>query len=393
MTQPYLFGFPSSVKAISFPGRPRILTVEVAGGPCPPGNYGANGEPFILTNPVGAGGPFVVIGPVGNEQPFVAAVPVGPSGPSGPFVLNGATGSNGVLTSSTPGSMTGSFQAFAPPPFSAPVITTPFDKDMLARFCAWEEPIPLYLSSDQSLAGGVLFFNVDNITMLLKNPKLFKFQINTKDHSVTPPGPPQFIYYLYLTGEGQPFPGPIVNATGNILTQSFFDQSGFLPPSVDPTSPAQVSTYGDEIGGVCDMYFQNPNQGGLYQSLFGVPFTPGPSTEAVAIEEIANLITMGFSLPGYVNYFAWAISPTPPPPGFCSWEFTVKTWRRATQFIVNLNGTIGGVSIVGPKNKLFPVKPIQTTTAVSRGANGPACTNTISVVPASMQFSISQKFS
>ena len=352
MTQPYLFGFPSSVKAISFPGRPRILTVEVAGGPCPPGNYGANGEPFTLFSPVG----------------------------------------NGILTSSTPGA-TGSFDAFKQPPAAAPMIATPFSQDMLARFYAWEEPIPLYLSSDQSLAGGVLFFDIDNIMTLLHNPKSFQFQISTRDHSAPSPGPPQFIYYLYLTGEGQPFPGPLVNATGNILTQSFLDQSGFLPPSVDPTSPAQVSTYGDEIGGVCDMYFQNPNQGGLYQSLFGVPFTPGPSTEAVAIEEIANLITMGFSLPGYVNYFAWAISPTPPPPGFCSWKFTVKTWRRATQFIVNSNGTIGSVSIVGLKKKLFPVKPIQTTTAVSRGANGPACTNTISVVPASMRFSVSQKFS
>ena len=354
--KPYLFGFPASLKGISFPGKPRIVTIEAHGGPCAPGNYSYNGEAFNFFGP----------GPLGGG----AIVGIG-----------------------TPGAP-GTFQAWKIPPPKAPNVVVPFSNDMLNRFYAWEQPIPLFLSSDESNAGGVLFLDIDNISTALNNPKSFQTFIYTQAHgSAIPPSPPQFIYYLYLTGLGQSFPGPVINATGNINTQSFLDQSGRLPPNIDPTSPAQVSTYGEEVSADCDMYFNSPNTNNQYQNVFGVPFSPGPSTPELAEQEIMNLITLGLSEPGFVNYFQWAIAPSPGPPGFCSWNFTVKSWRRANNFGVNPDATLGSVTQVSSKGQSFAAKPIVTTMATSDGANGPACTNTITIYPASMNVTVSQKFS
>src|SRR5208282_345595 len=170
MTKPYFFGFPSSIKGISFPGKPRIVTVEAHGGPCPPGNYSYNGEPFTFfaPNPIG-GGSIVGIG--------------------------------------TPGD-TSSFQAWKIPPPKAPAIVNPFRTDMKNRFYAWEQPVPLFLPAAEDQAGGVLFLEIDNIAAALGNPGSFQIFIDTLAHGTgLPPTPPQYIYYLYLTGIGQSFPG------------------------------------------------------------------------------------------------------------------------------------------------------------------------------------------
>lgn len=359
MTKPYLFGFPTSITGISFPGKPRILTAEVQGVTPNTGNYVFNGEPFE----------------------FFASLPVGPANKvNGIALVPGVTGPLGLPTFVRPS--------------PAPAIVNPFSTDMMNRLYAWEQPVPGFISSNQTTGAAVLFLDVDNAVKAFNNPKTFQFNIQTSSHGTSPPGPPQFIYYLYQNGLGIGFPPPAINATGNIVTQTFLDQSGFLPGNIDPTSPAQVSTYGDEIGGVCDMYFNNPNNNNLYQNVFGVPFSPGPSTEALAQQEIANLVTLGLVVPDGISYFQWAITP-PPPPGSaaCSWTISFKTWRRANNFVVNSNGTLGVVSIVPAKGRPIIVQPVKSTSVQSKGANGPACANLVTVNPATMQFTIQQKFS
>src|SRR5208282_280631 len=280
-------------------------------------------------------------------------------------------------------------------PSVPPKIVKPFSMDMLQRLYAWEQPVPGFVSSNQTTGAAVLFLDIDNVVKAFNNPKTFQFNIQTSSHGTsTPPGPPEFIYYLYLTGEGQSFPGPTINATGNLNTQSFRDNSGGLPSNVDPTSPEQVSEFGEEVGGFCDMYFNLPNAGNAYENAFGVPFTPGPSTPELAVQEIANLITGGFTEPGFVDFFQWAVAP-PPPPGSaaCSWTIAVKSWRRANNFVVNPDGTLGIVSIVPAKGEPVMVQPVRRTALDSHGSNSSACVNLVTVTPGSMTFTVSQKFS
>ena len=357
---PYLFGFPTKVVGISFPGKPRIITVEVQGITPNTGNYAFNGEPFS----------------------FFANPPVGPANKvNGIALVPGVTGPLGLPT-------------FVQPP-PAPNIVNPFSDDMKKRLYAWEQPVPGFVSSNGTVGAAVLFLEVDNAVNAFNNPNTFQFEIQTTSHGTsTPPGPPEFIYYLYLTGEGQSFPGPAISATGNPATQTFMDLSGLLPHNVDPTSPEQVSEYGAEVGGFCDMYFGGPSVYIAYQATFGVPFTPAPSSAAIAVQEIENLITLGFSEPGYMNYFQWAIAP-PPPPGSaaCSWTIGIKSWRRANNFVVNPDGTLGVVSIVPAKGPPIIAKPVRQTMLDSHGSNSQACVNLITVTPGAMTFTTEQNFS
>ncbi len=357
---PYLFGFPTKVVGISFPGKPRIITVEVQGITPNTGNYTFNGEPFT----------------------FFANQPVGPANKaSGIDLVPGVTGPLGLPT-------------FVQPP-PAPKIVKPFSDDMKKRLYAWEQPVPGFVSSNETTGAAVLFLEIDNAVKAFNNPKTFQFEITTTSHGTsTPPGPPEFIYYLYLTGEGQSFPGPRIDATGNLATQSFLDQSGSLPSNIDPTSPEQVSEFGTEFGGFCDMYFGNGPMAADYLLVYGVPFSPGPSTPEVAAQEIQNLIAGGFTEPGHVDFFQWAIAP-PPPPGSaaCSWTITIKSWRRANNFVVNPDGTLGVVSIVPTKGPPIIAKPVRQTMLDSHGSNSPACVNLITVTPGSMTFTVEQKFS
>src|SRR5208282_4101651 len=104
MTKPYFFGFPSSIKGISFPGKPRIVTVEVQGITPNTGNYTFNGEPFE----------------------FFANPPVGPTNKvNGIALVPGVTGPLGLPT-------------FVRPPPAAPNIVKPFSLDMKNRLYAWE---------------------------------------------------------------------------------------------------------------------------------------------------------------------------------------------------------------------------------------------------------------
>jgi hypothetical protein len=359
MTAPYLFGFPSALKSISFPGKPRILTIEVAGLTPATGNYSDNGEGFT----------------------FYAARPVGPNNRVGGIDL--------VPGDNTPAGLP-TFSGIQPP-----TLVNPFSLDMTRRLYAWQQPVPGYISTDGTTGAAVLFLDIDNVAAIFKNQKTFPFSIQTRSHGTsTPPGPAQSIYYLYQNGLGIGFPPPLINATGDIATQSFLDQSGFLPPNVDPTSPAQVSTYGDEIGGVCDMYFNTPNNNNLYQNVFGVPFSPGPSTAADAAQEIANLVTLGLVVPGGVSYFQWVVAPAPPPgSAACSWTIKVRSWRRANSFPVSAVGILGTPMFVPAKGKTVAIDPVKTITVNSGGVNPSACNTRITVTPSTMEFTAVPNFS
>lgn len=351
MTAPYKFGFPSRLTAISFPGRPRIVTVEAQAITVNPGNYSYNGEPFFFAGPLGTGSSGIAPGPAG------------------------AIG-------------------FRKPPATAPAIVQPFSPDMLNRLYSWEQPPHGYINANQTIGAGAIFVDLDNVLTLSPKAKTIQFEVDTKSHgSSTPPPAPVSIWYLYLTGLGQPFPGAFVNATGDINTQSFRDNSGLLPPTIDPTQPSQVSEYGSEVGGVCDMYFGDGPVAAQYLEIFGVPFSPGPSTEAEANIEIDNLITIGATEPGYVSTFQWMVTPPLPPGGAeCSWSLKVNSWRRANNFVVTNTGVILLATIVDPKGKTFEIAPTKTQMLVSGGGNPKACRNIITVAPGSMQFSVLQRF-
>src|SRR5208282_5410150 len=150
MTKPYFFGFPSSIKGISFPGKPRIVTVEVQGITPNTGNYAFNGEPFE----------------------FFANPPVGPDNK-----VNGIALVPGVVG-----------------PLGLPTFVQP-------------SPVPGFINSDQTTGAAALFLEIDNAVKPFNNPKTFQFEIQTSSHGTsTPPGPPQFIYYLYQNGLGIGFP-------------------------------------------------------------------------------------------------------------------------------------------------------------------------------------------
>ena len=336
--KPYVFGFPSSLKGISFPGKPRILTLEVQAKTVNPGNWTFNGEVF------------------GGLIPGVQQV----------------------------------YQYLGSPP--APTIVNPMSADMIARLLNWQNPFPSYLNSNQTVGQGIHFFDIDNF--MLQNPraKTLPFQTVTASHgSSTPPGPPEITWYIYWTGQGQAVdPQAIINATQNIATQSFLDVTGTLPPTVDPTSPAQVSEYGAEIGGGGSMNFQW-QYASQYLLVYGVPLPGGASSAAAALVIIENLEGLGIS-PGQLASFPWAIA-SPPPPGSaeCTWSIRARTWRRANNFPIGTDAVLDQPTFVTPK-KFLIIDPIQDTTVTSGGPNPRACINTVVLNPASMRFGFMQKF-
>lgn len=363
MTKPYLFGFPSSIKGISFPGKPRILTVECNSGPCPPGNFSYNGEGFVFSaqQPVGPA----------NIDSAVALIP-GVAGPLGLPTYNQLLGN----------------------PYNPPPIVTPFSAAMLDLLYAWEQPVPGYVSTDQTTGAAVLFLDMDNVARVFNNPKSFQFFLQTSSHGTsTPVPPPELNWYIYWTGLGQAVdPQAIISPTENVNTQSFLDVTGTLPGTVDPTSPDQVSAYGRELGAGGCMNFQW-QYNASYQFVYGVPFPGSASSQVAARTIITNATAIGIPV-GYLDTFPWAFVPSPyPGQGFCSWVFTVKSWRRANNFLMNDDGTLGNVTIAGPKGQAFHAEPLHMIMAQSRGANGPPCQNIISVDPATMQFTVSQNFS
>src|SRR5208282_3819973 len=190
MTKPYTFGFPSSIKGISFPGKPRILTVEVQGVTPNTGNYAFNGEPFeFFANPP--------VGPV-NKVNGIALVP-------------GVVGPLGLPT-------------FVQPP-PAPNIVNPFSFDMKNRLYAWEQPVPGFISSNETTGAAVLFLEIDNVVKAFNNPKTFQFEIQTSSHGTsTPPGPPETIWFIYYDPLNiSASEAASVSATQNFATQSFLD--------------------------------------------------------------------------------------------------------------------------------------------------------------------------
>jgi hypothetical protein len=371
MTAPYLFGFPSSIKGISFPGKPRIITAEVQGITVNPGNYSYNGESFT----------------------FSAAQPVGPhNNISGIGLVPGTAGHLGLPT----------FKGLNPP-----AIVRPFSTDMMNRLYAWQQPVPGYISGDGTTGAAVLFLDIDNVALLTPKAKNYSFSISTGSHgSSTPPGPPGYSYFMYLPVDA------VVSGPGP--TQTFMDITGNWGGN-DPTNPYQMSTYGQELFSGNSMYFPIGASVGpgipanVYPTLFG---------SQAELNAWITYVTVGFPSPPFpsgqgpgpnypwktpapitypaenVGGFAWQAAPVPPPGSAeCSWTIKVRSWRRANSFAVSNQGAITNVTLVGSKGKQFAISPIETWAVNSNGGNPPACANTISVMPASMRLSVTQKFS
>jgi len=184
MTAPYLFGFPSQLTAISFPGKPRIVTVEAQAITVNPGNYTYNGEPFFFAGPLGTGASDIAPGPAG------------------------AIGFRQIGRSVT-----------------APAIVQPFSLDMLNRLYSWEEPPHGYVSANGTTGSGVIFVDFDNVLKLSPTAKTITFEVDTRSHGKSTPSPDQeIIWFVCYTELAQSWsPGPLINATQNILTQSFMD--------------------------------------------------------------------------------------------------------------------------------------------------------------------------
>ena len=228
MTTKYPFGFLSALKYINFPGKPRILTAEVRGVTPNTGNYTFNGEPFT----------------------FFANPPVGPANKiSGISLVPGVTGPLGLPT----------FK----PPAPAPTIVSPFSIDMVNRLYAWEQPVPGYISSNQTTGAAILFLDIDNIETAFNNPTSFQFNIQTNSHgSSTPPSPPSitwFIYYDPLISDLAE--AAAISATENIATQSFLDITVnqltgdyWVADRTVAADPFGVSNYGSQPFNICSMY-------------------------------------------------------------------------------------------------------------------------------------------
>ena len=355
MTNRYNFGFPTSIKGISFPGRPRIITVEVKGVTVNPGNYSYNGEAFV----------------------FFAGPPVG---------------------------------AFELPTFKglkAPALVNPFSTDMMNRLYAWyRPPAPGYISSDGTVGARVLFLDIDNIAAFYPRLGSYSFAISTSSHgSSTPPGPPSYSYFMYRPSLATvDAPGP---------TQTFLDTSGNYGGN-DPTSPYQMSTYGQELFAGNSMYYPIGSAVGpgipsnTYPTLFGSqeeldawmtyitvgsPCPPFPSGQGPGLNYPWKTPAPVTYPPEDVGGFAWLATPVPPPGSAeCSWTVKVSSWRRANFFSLTDEAAIQSAAIVGPKGK-FVVSPVRVSTVSSNGGNPPACSNIITVVASSMQFTVLQKFS
>ena len=359
MTNRYTFGFPTSIKGISFPGRPRIITAEVNGVTVNPGNYSYNGETFV----------------------FSAAKPVGPNNViSGIGLVPGTAGMLGLPT----------FKGL-----KAPALVNPFSTDMMNRLYAWQQPVPGYISSDETTGAAVLFLDLDNVVALYPKLTSYSFAISTGSHgSSTPPGPPQIIWFWYSDPLNiNANAAAAVNATGDFATQTFLDITDNInPPNFNiadrtvAANPVAVSAYGQTLFSVCSMYEAN---GVDYGYPFGFP--NGFATQSAAESFLAIYQGFGFTASAI---FPWAVAPAPPPQSAeCTWTIKVSTWRRANFFTLTDKGAIQSAAIVGQKGKKFVASPISVSTVSSNGGNPPACSNIITVVPSSMQFTVLQKFS
>ena len=371
MTNRYTFGFPTSIKGISFPGRPRIITAEVKGITVNPGNYSFNGETFI----------------------FSAAKPVGPNNViSGIGLVPGTAGALGLPT----------FKGL-----KAPALVNPFSTDMMNRLYAWQQPVPGYISGDETTGAAVLFLDIDNVAVLYPKLTSYSFAILTGSHgSSTPPGPPSYSYFMYIPSLATvDAPGP---------TQTFFDTSGNYGGN-DPTSPYQMSAYGQQLFSGNSMYYPIGSAVGpgipsnTYPTLFGsqeeldawmtyitvgFPCPPFPSGQGPGPNYPWKTPAPILANPSFVGGFAWLAAPVPPPQSAeCSWTVKVSSWRRANFFTLTDKGAIQSAAIVGPNGKKFVASPVSVSAVSSNGGNPPSCANTITVVPSSMQFIVRQKFS
>ena len=381
MTTKYPFGFLSALKHINFPGKPRILTAEVRGVTPNTGNYTFNGEPFT----------------------FFANPPVGPANKiSGISLVPGVTGPLGLPTYKRP----------AP----APTIVSPFSIDMVNRLYAWEQPVPGYISSNQTTGAAILFLDIDNIETAFNNPTSFQFNIQTNSHgSSTPPGPPALTWFVYYDPLGiSVSEAATISATENIATQSFLDitvnqSTGdyWIADRTVAADPFGVSNYGSFPSSICSMY-------GYFGSIFGYPnigssLPFGFSSEAEAVTAMAYYQGAPgppaypdfsgwppftpFTISDAAAVFPWASATPPPYSAACSWSIRLRTWRRATSFSIKSGGTLGTVSIVPAKGEPIDVDPVKDLTLTSHGSNSSACVNLVTVNPGAMTFTAQQKFS
>ena len=363
----YKFGWPTKITGISFPGKPKILTIELQSGPgSTQNNWSFNAEPFD----------------------FFAPFPVGPTGTGGPPGFS-------VIIPPTPGAPVFSLPTFiagtTDDTIGPPELVNPMSQDMVNRLLLWEEPVPPFINGNQTQGGATLLIDLDNAANVLGlGPKdSFQCVINTQSHGTsTPPGPPTFIYYMYFTGQGGD-PLCQFNATGDVNTQSFLDLTGQLPPGVDPTQPEQVAQWGlSEPGAGGSMGFFNTTQipVNLWPTQFGYPWATGCSTSAQAAQEVLDWATANAEgLPGYVAFFQWAVAPVPPQYSVSwPWAMRVNTWRRNRDFAMAGDGNLFPADIAGS---------VQLQDINSGGGNPAASQITITVNLADLSFTLRQVFS
>lgn len=436
MTQPYLFGFTSQLTKISFP-QGLFLVIECASQAA--GTYGEMGEPFELFPPAGLlprllpsalGGGVNPQSPVQGIDPRYPIVLLSPYDPSKriqqppnptwpilwksppPLLLTGVTGPAGFNPITTPVIL----------PVGAQVIN-PASKQMLSNEFSWIAPEPPYIQSgiSSSTAAGVMIFNLTAIQKLLKS-STFTFNIATLGHGTgsTPPAPTGtwFIYFDPLNIDV--INAAIINATGNINTQSFLDITDNInPPNYNisdrtvAADPFAVASYGSTINSVCSMYSYYFASGGFPAGAAPMGFStqveaeaalayynrlsgPPPYPEFVGWPDVSPY----YLIPGGAEaiFGPWMSVPSPyPGQATCSWQISASLWKK--QNLTYPKGTPAdqqtGFSFPVSQQGVFtPVgSPLQVSAVTSNGSNPRSCSNIITVNMAKRTFSLTQKFS
>jgi hypothetical protein len=388
VTAPYLFGFTSSVKDIHFfhkgptgPTGPvglNILVVE-ASVQCGSQNYSYEGEAFSVSWPA-PGGPAagaLVPGPIAAFRTPPATPPVGLTGPVGPPM--------------------------------------PMSQDLQNRAFVWEVPNPAYLNiqTTSSAAATVAVFDIGNLNTALgpsgttgpSGP--FVVTVKTSSHgSSTPPSPTPTWFWYYDPYNFSLVEAATINPTEDFNTQSFLDitenLSGggyYITDRVAAANPFAVADYGTRLDQICCMY----SYVGIFEGYPGMPtaYPNGFTTQGEAQAWVDYMSSNDGSVgpPPYpsgvgwppsrpivngsaaIGVFPWMTSPSPPPgTAACSWNLRVSSWRGAKTFKVSSHG----VFTPGATGQ------VQVGSVNSGGPNPPAETVTISVLPATMKFTLNQ---
>ena len=356
-----------------------ILVIE-ASVQCGSQNYSYEGEAFSVSwlTPTGTSAGALVPGPLAAFRTPPATPPVGLIGPVGPPM--------------------------------------PMSQDLQNRAFVWEVPNPAYLNiqTTSSTADAVAVFDIGNLNIALGLPGTsgpfipFVVTVNTSSHgSSTPPPSPTLTWFWYYDPQNISLgEAATINPTQDLNTQSFLDITEnpstltyYVTDRVAAASPFAVADYGTRLDQICCMY----SYVGVLGGYPGIPtaypngFTTQGEAQAWADYISSNDGSVG--PPAYpsgvgwppsrpvvhgsaaMGVFPWMTSPSPPPgTAACSWNLRVSSWRGANTFNVSPQGvfTPGAIG------------QVQVGSVNSGGPNPPAETVTISVVPATMKFTLNQ---